>query len=92
MDKAVIATSLINYLIMRLKTADDFFLYNYKKMGFSKEFVEEELAHKEEFYKEVNGKLIEVANMLGDAVNGLDATTEEDIIITTPMFKAISKD
>lgn len=92
MDKAVIATSLINYLIMRLKTVDDFFLYTHKNIGFSKEFVEEELAHKEEFYKEVNGKLIEVANMLGDAVNGLDATTEEDIIITTPMFKAISKD
>ncbi|MDD1525573.1 hypothetical protein [Riemerella anatipestifer] len=91
MNKALIIINLINYLAVRLKEVDDFFLYNHKNMGLKKVFVEADLAHKEEFYKEVNEKLAEVANLLGDALNGIDATTEEDIAITTPIFKIINK-
>ncbi|MCK0202456.1 hypothetical protein MWN41_05410 [Ornithobacterium rhinotracheale] len=92
MNKSVVAVNLINYLIMRLKEVDEFFIYTHKKMGFDKDFVEEKLAQQKDFYKEMNEKLAEVANLLGDALDDLDAVTEDDLAITTPMFGIINKD
>lgn len=90
MEKALVAINLINYLSVNLKSVDEFFLYKGKDMGFSEDFIKEELKHKEEFYQEVTEKLVEVANKLGDALNGLDAVDEELIAITTPMFNIIN--